>query len=243
MTEDDIEEEETSGGIDEEGGGGDDAGWLTSYADLMTLVACFFILMMAFANYDPPTFQRKADLLAKYFKGEDDTSPDPTRRLMVKIKSISNLDEIVKITQSEDGLELVLNMKTLFKLGSADLTEEATYIMDSIADSVLSEKKTYRIIVEGHTDDIPISTTRYPSNWELSSGRATAVVRKFITRGYPPENLIALGYADTRPAFPNKDASGQPIPENQARNRRIVMNILHPAGTNVPLGFGIFFER
>lgn len=243
MDEDDLYEEEESGGIEEDGGGGDDAGWLTSYADLMTLVACFFILMMAFANYDPPTFQRKADLLAKYFKGEDESSDDPTRRLLIKIKSISNLEEITQIRTSEDGIEMILNVKTLFRLGSAELTDDAQEILRNIIKNVLADKNDYRIIVEGHTDNIPIKTKVYPSNWELSSGRATAVIRHFIKNGYTPQNLIALGYGETRPAYPNTDASGRPIRENQARNRRIVVNILHPSGTKVPLGFGVFFDR
>jgi chemotaxis protein MotB len=243
MDEDDLIEEEESGIDEDEGGGGDDAGWLTSYADLMTLVACFFILMMAFANYDPPTFQRKADLLAKYFKGEDESSDDPSRRLLMKIKSISNLEEITQIRTSEDGIELILNVKTLFRLGSAKLTIDAEEILKNIIKNVLADKHEYRIIVEGHTDNIPIKTKVYPSNWELSSGRATSVIRHFIKNGYSPQNLIALGYGETRPAYPNTDASGRPIPENQARNRRIIVNILHPSGTKVPLGFGVFFDR
>ena len=119
MDEDDIIEEESKV-IEEDSGGGDDAGWLTSYADLMTLVACFFILMMAFANYDL-NLSRKADLLAKYFKGEDESSDDPSRRLLMKIQSVSNLEEITEIRTSEDGIELILNVKTLFRLGSASL--------------------------------------------------------------------------------------------------------------------------
>lgn len=242
MDEDDIIEEESKV-IEEDSGGGDDAGWLTSYADLMTLVACFFILMMAFANYDPPTFQRKADLLAKYFKGEDESSDDPSRRLLMKIQSVSNLEEITEIRTSEDGIELILNVKTLFRLGSAQLTEDAQEILSNIIGNVIADKHDYRIIVEGHTDNIPIKTKVYPSNWELSSGRATAVIRHFIKNGYSPQNLIALGYGETRPAYPNTDATGRPIPENQARNRRIIVNILHPSGTKVPLGFGVFFDR
>jgi chemotaxis protein MotB len=83
----------------------------------------------------------------------------------------------------------------------------------------------YRIRVEGHTDDTPIDTPQFPSNWELSTARASAVVHYFLEQGVPAERLRAVGYADTEPKVPNRDAAGNPIPANQAQNRRVVIKL------------------
>tara|TARA_Y100000588_G_scaffold203789_1_gene217608 strand:- start:337 stop:639 length:303 start_codon:yes stop_codon:yes gene_type:complete len=85
----------------------------------------------------------------------------------------------------------------------------------------------YFVDVEGHTDDAPINTPRFPSNWELSTARATGVVRFLISADVQPERLKAVGYADVRPKFPNRDLFGEPIPENRKKNRRISIR-LHP---------------
>jgi chemotaxis protein MotB len=85
----------------------------------------------------------------------------------------------------------------------------------------------YLIDVEGHTDDVPIRTARFPSNWELSASRASSVVRYFIEQGIKPSRLKAAGYADTKPKLPNKDIFDEGIPENREKNRRVSLR-LHP---------------
>ncbi|MEX0827352.1 MAG: OmpA family protein, partial [Haliea sp.] len=76
-----------------------------------------------------------------------------------------------------------------------------------------------------HTDDDPINTPRYPSNWELSAGRATRVARHFVTQKIDPLRLKAIGYAETRPVVPNRTDKGKPIPENMAKNRRVIIRV------------------
>ena len=85
--------------------------------------------------------------------------------------------------------------------------------------------KSYQVTVEGHTDDSPISTLQFPSNWELSTARAAAVVHCLLQQGILAQRLRAAGYADTFPVALNRDAHGQAIPENQARNRRVVIKL------------------
>jgi chemotaxis protein MotB len=81
--------------------------------------------------------------------------------------------------------------------------------------------------VEGHTDNMPISNERFPSNWELSSARASNVVQYMISQGIDPMSIKASAYAETRPEAPNEDAKGIAIPKNQAANRRIVVRIYY----------------
>ena len=84
----------------------------------------------------------------------------------------------------------------------------------------------YSVLVEGHTDDQPIASRIFPSNWELSAARAARVVRFFIDSGVSPDRLKAAGLADTQPEAPNTTSEGVPIPENRARNRRVAIIFL-----------------
>ena len=111
-----------------------------------------------------------------------------------------------------------------FGSGSAALSDAGATILTKLLGTLLAPRFAgYRITVEGHTDDAPISSTLFPSNWELSSARAASVVRFLVEHGIPARRLRAAGYADTRPLAPNRDAAGRPIPENQAKNRRVAV--------------------
>ena len=83
----------------------------------------------------------------------------------------------------------------------------------------------YIVEVEGHTDNVPINTAKFPSNWELSSLRAVNVAKLFESMGVKKNQLSAIAYADTRPKQPNLDSNGTAIPENQATNRRVVVHV------------------
>ena len=121
---------------------------------------------------------------------------------------------------------LQMSSSAFFDAGSAMLTEEGKNILGNEAEILRSAKYSgYEITVEGHTDDTPVSSSVFPSNWELSTARAGAVVHFFIEHGIEPFKLRAAGYADTFPRVPNHDAHGNPIPENQAKNRRVVIKL------------------
>ncbi len=120
-----------------------------------------------------------------------------------------------------DGQRLRVEMQheILFPLGSAVLGEQGKALLQRLIGGLAS--KDIEISVEGHSDDLPIATERFPSNWELSSYRATTVARYLITLGVPSERLSVSGYSDTRPRALND------TPENRARNRRVTL-VLHP---------------
>ena len=121
---------------------------------------------------------------------------------------------------------LEISSAAFFDRGSATLSPAGKAILRDVAGNLKAEKfKDYEVTVEGHTDDAPISTSLFPSNWELSTARAAAVVRFFLEEGIPAQRLRAAGYADTFPKVPNRDASGGAIPENQAQNRRVVIKL------------------
>lgn len=103
--------------------------------------------------------------------------------------------------------------RILFQTGQADLGAEGGNVLGRLAGLLL--KSGGKVSVEGHTDDVPIASARFPSNWELSSARATAVVHALMNAGLPADRLRAIGYADTRPLAANDS------PDNRALNRRV----------------------
>ena len=120
---------------------------------------------------------------------------------------------LVRVTRTERGVEIEMKSRMLFSIGSARLSREAVAALSDVA-SILAPLPN-GIRVEGHTDDLPIRTLSFPSNWELSAARAASVVHLFARRGVAPERMSATGYGEFRPITPNRD------PESRARNRRV----------------------
>jgi chemotaxis protein MotB len=126
----------------------------------------------------------------------------------------------MNVSQTGRGVEIEINASALFNQGEADIQPEAKKTLADAA-KVLGDNE-YAIEVEGHTDNLPISTAKFPSNWELSSARASSVVRLFIDQGVVAKRLKAVGSADNQPVVPNDS------PEGRARNRRVTITVLTP---------------
>jgi chemotaxis protein MotB len=128
--------------------------------------------------------------------------------------------------KSDRITSIEISSAAFFDSGSATLSPAGKVILHDVAENLKSEKfNDYQVTVEGHTDDAPINTSLFPSNWELSTARAAAVVRFFLDEGISAQKLRAAGYADTFPKVSNRDANGRAIPENQAQNRRVVIKL------------------
>jgi len=130
------------------------------------------------------------------------------------------------ILKGDRIVTLEMGSAAFFGSGSASLSDAGKAILRGIVPRLTTAvAENYRIKVEGHTDDAPIDTAQFPSNWELSTARAAAVVHFLLAQGLPPQRMRAVGYADTEPKLPNRDSRGYAIPENQARNRRVVIEL------------------
>lgn len=134
----------------------------------------------------------------------------------------------VSVNQTKRGVVIDISASTLFGTGEATLQPGMLDVLRQVA-TVLS-KEELPIEVEGHSDDIPIATAQFPSNWELSSARASSVVRMLIDNGVPAKRLAVVGLASNQPLVPNDS------PENRARNRRVTITIMSP---NVERGVGV----
>lgn len=199
--------------------------WLITYSDVVTLLLTMFVLLLSIAKFDVVKFEEVKRSIDKDLikKEKITTSYKSLQKDLIKIFDDYKLNNSVSVQLDPRGIKIMLQNNSLYDLGSAKIKKSMYPVLKKIAEAIKSWKiKDYVIEVQGHTDNIPVTgSNKYESNWELSANRATNVVRYFISLGIPPDRLRAAGYADTHPLVPNTDANGNPISENQAKNRRV----------------------
>jgi len=211
--------------------------WMVSYADFVTLLFCFFTAMYAISNVDTSKLGKFVRSMRFAFN-----AVEPNGKAFTVMEDVpiimpvdSEVESVVKdelddlVSQSKGGIEIrrdrrgvVISLmdKFLFESGYARLREEARPAVDAVAAAVRRFPNMIRI--EGHTDNIPIQSAEFPSNWELSSQRAINVARYFIDRHkIQPGRISTAGYAEYRPISSNDTAEGR------ARNRRVDIVILN----------------
>lgn len=229
--------------------------WLVSYADFITLLFAFFVVMYSISSVNEGKFRTVSDsikaalnpvvspssILKPFTIGEnralslkptiEEAKEPAVRRLRQIIRSLKNEThlEIVQLKELTNGdIVLMLPDTVLFRAGEATLRSEARPFIQAIGEVLMELDRHVR--VEGHTDNVPIATMQFPSNWELSATRAVAVVRSLSEQyGVPSENLSAVGYADSRPRTDNL------IPEHRAQNRRVEIVVLERKQAPYPL--------
>ncbi len=217
--------------------------WLMTYADMITLLLCFFAVFLAIAIPDQRKFEEAKKQVVEQFKGGDSENmkgiyalpqtqtdaPVSADNLYEALPSIVDRypeQQKMEVEKGDKITTIDMNSSSLFERGSATLNEEGLKVFSDLKPALISnEYKDYTISVEGYTDDNPIKTAQFPSNWELSTSRAAAVVRALIDAGVPAGRLRAVGFAETNAKVPNRDATGKPIPDNQAQNRRVVIRL------------------
>jgi chemotaxis protein MotB len=225
---------------EEEGG----EAWLLPYSDLMTLLLAVFIVLFAVSNIDKAKSEQMAAEFSEQMMNQSYNAasavkvPDatPTGAAIQKIESEKdkmealkaeldaklekdNLTASVKTSIDERGLVISLNNAIFFDPGSAELKKDAEKTLLEIANTI-SVMNNY-IRVEGHTDNVPMNSTVYRSNWDLSAARAANMVRLLTEHTtIPPERLIAVGYGEYRPVADNSTEEGR------TKNRRIDIIVL-----------------
>ncbi len=198
-------------------------GWELTFADMMTLILCFFVLIVAISSVDMDRYNAISDVMSETMGGKAEQQQQISlAEIMQGLESVISAEpEAVQLEMRQNAIAVNLRDTVFFDIGSAELTEKALSLLNRIREPLSGIP--YRITVEGHTDNIPIKSERFPSNWELSGARASAVARNLIDYGFPKDKVQVLGLADTRPLLPNENENGQPIPGNQSLNRRVVI--------------------
>lgn len=203
--------------------------WVVSYADFITLLFAFFTTMYAISHVDLGKLERFAGSMKSAFNaagsGLSGTSIiegiRPISQADLKLEHIirsgfSKFDIIDGITVSYTGRGVSVSFEDsiLFESGSATVRKEGRVFLDTIADLIKATSN--RVVIEGHTDNIPIRSAKYGSNWELSAARATSVLWHLVHEyGVRPERLSVSGYGEFRPIATNA------TPDGRAKNRRV----------------------
>jgi chemotaxis protein MotB len=218
----------------ESSGGGGAPAWMTTYGDMMTLLLCFFVLLVSFSSIEKSGFDKAMGSL----KGAlgvlpkhqsvmiqfDPIIPQLTDYQKKRIqKVISELRNVAKnqglrdnmtMQQTKDGILIRIDSPVLFDLGNAELKKKSFPVLLKVLE--LAKDWPNSIRIEGHTDNLKISTGQFPSNWELSTARALSVLRFFLHQGnIEPQRLKAVGYGEYHPIMSNQTAA------NRAKNRRV----------------------
>jgi chemotaxis protein MotB len=240
--------------------------WLVSYADFITLLFAFFVVLYALSSMNTSKYKALAESIRASFdySQSPDNMPKPgntslgattvtiaprqpeiapsddlkkqqqQQQQRESMKAIANdvqeaLQTLVRegkvqVTETTRGISIEINASVLFDTAKADLHPDSNSALSAVG-KVLA-KDTHQIQVEGHTDNEPISSVVFPSNWELSAARSGSVIRLFEKNGVDGARMVAIGYADKRPVAPND------TPESRARNRRVTIMVLAEGGAN-----------
>ena len=215
--------------------------WMATYGDMVTLLLCFFVLLFSFATLDVQKFRAIAQSMNGSLGVLDSgmtlsmeplinsfPSDSPTEEVEEFQKLYEEMSEYIKENNLESSIVLMLDERgllvrfmdnVLFDSGKADLTPKAREIINKVAEIIRQNDKNVR--VEGHTDNVPINTFRFPSNWELSTTRAVNVVKYLVEEcDIEAKRMSASGYSDQHPIDDNTTHTGR------QKNRRVDMVIL-----------------
>lgn len=212
--------------------------YMSTWGDMCTLLLCFFVMLLAMSTVDPAKFNVAASSFQNALSGVLESYPsvmitkdiliprlggdEQNKRMAVdaalKIKEVvrkEGLEDAVKVKVTESGIAVKLSDPIGFDIGESEIKPELIPTLKGICE-IINKVPSTQIRVEGHTDDLPIKSYKFPSNWELSSSRALNVVKFMASNGrIEPSRLSAIGYGEYRPLVPNTSV------ENRKMNRRI----------------------
>ncbi|KAA0014520.1 OmpA family protein [Billgrantia pellis] len=206
----------------------DGEGWLVSYLDVLTLLITLFVLLLSLSGSElAPQGQRQGNTASEIVTPQAEAAARLIASSGLKPRHdglrprFAGLDiEGVSVAEGQQGITLRIDDNLLFASGQAALTGQGRELLGRLQEILQAFEGD--ISVEGHTDDVPIATARFPSNWELSSARAIAVLRYLTELGLSAERLRAVGYAETRPLESNATTQGR------AANRRVELLLRQP---------------
>jgi chemotaxis protein MotB len=201
---------------------GQEEGWLLSYADLITNLLLFFVVLLSAANLSKSKMQQ----ITKAIAGEP--QPESLESLQKEIdKAIvdKKLQDVVQTKMTDEGYEIALNSGFVFDSGRAELRPEFIAPLTAMLEELKPFSGKYSFAVEGHTDSTPIvGSAQFKSNWDLSAGRAIIVRERLEEIGIDRKRIRVEGYADTRP-LPEEELKDLSVEARNARLRRVVVRV------------------
>ena len=204
--------------------------WLTTYADMITLLLAFFVMLFSISTMNLPKFQETMGAIktamSKTALPQPKAQPTTVVSQVVGLRQRNLINEVNRALEGvpegstisaqfdRNKILITIGDKTVFEPNKAELLPAGREMLKKVA-KLLDTFVEYDVSIKGHTDNLPINTPQFPSNWELSAIRATAVLRFLLSQGIPAYRMTATGLADIDPIAPNNS------PENRALNRRV----------------------
>lgn len=206
-----------------------DSSWMETYGDMVTLLLCFFILLASISKVDSVIFEKVQSGMTKEIGKQPPQRPIENMRqeLAQATAGIQGSDEAVDVGTDERGVVLNLDAGAMFTPGSADIKPAMVPILKELA-GTLSQPRfdNYRLEIQGHTDNTPVKTAQFPTNFDLAAARALMTMRAFVGLGVAENKMIVAAYGQFAPRVPNTLEDGTPLPANQALNRRVAIHII-----------------
>lgn len=205
-----------------------DASWMETYGDMVTLLLCFFIMLASISKIDTVLFEKVQSGMTKEIGKQPPQQPIESMRKELNdvVTSVQGGDMAADVGTDDRGVVLNLDASAMFDAGSANIKPSMMPLLKDLT-ATLNQPRfdNYRLEIQGHTDNIPVKTTQYPSNFDLSAARALATMRAMTALGVAEVKMIVAAYGQYSPRVPNTLEDGTPLPANQALNRRISVHV------------------
>lgn len=200
--------------------------WQSTFLDIILLLLSFFVIVAGIARFN--VFETTVDNIEDQVYTEQQKSITALLGVLSEVLGNEIESDLINIEQNQNELRVSLNSSLFYKTGEAELIPDGKELVYLITENLkLVQENDFNIDIEGHTDDRPINSNFFNSNWDLSAIRASNVVEIFVENGIEKNRLKAVGFSDSRPLLANRDSLGNPILENMDKNRRFDIRIYY----------------
>lgn len=206
-----------------------DTSWMETYGDMVTLLLCFFVLLASISKIDANLYEKVQSGIAKEIGKQPVQRPieDMKKELTEVVSAMSGGDSLADVSTDERGVVLNLDSGAMFKQGSAEVRPEVMPLLKEMAVTLTHKRfETYILEIQGHTDDTPVATPQYPTNFDLAAARALATLRAMKALGVGEDRMVISAYGQYKPRVPNRTPEGTPLPVNQSLNRRVSIHVV-----------------
>lgn len=206
-----------------------DSSWMETYGDMVTLLLCFFILLASISKIDTVLYEKVQSGMTKEIGKMPPQRPieDMKKELTEVVSAMSGGDAMADVATDDRGVVMNLDAGAMFKPGSAEVRSEAMPLLKEMATTLGHPRfATYLLEIQGHTDDTPVATAQYPTNFDLAAARALSTMRVMKSLGIEESRMIVAAFGQYKPRVPNRTPEGTPLPVNQALNRRVSVHVV-----------------
>lgn len=205
-----------------------DGSWMETYGDMVTLLLCFFIMLASISKIDTVLFEQVQSGMTKEIGKQPPQRPIESmkKELLEVVTAFQGGEEAADVGTDDRGVVLNLDSGAMFAPASADIKPEMLPLLKEVVTTLTQARfDNYRIEIQGHTDDTPIKTPQFQTNFDLAAARALATMRAMVGIGLPAERVLIASYGQYAPRVPNRRDDGSPLPVNQALNRRVAVHV------------------